>query len=435
MNENLNTDPTEEPRVNENLDMQQKKISLINSLFFSTTTIIIIGIIFLLSMFISGWYIFTIKDRESDLIKAKEWVDGHQTIINSAKENQNKLNALILDVNDAVAEKRILLVELEDKKNDLKSIENDYNKLIKELELNRTELMVLQENMAKAYVTISSLNKEIPNLEMERSSLNAKITDMELKVKKKQNDLTQKENDFMQLEGKFEMLQGQIMVQTNNLKTINNVNSDFLIVQKRLQDAADKIESNEQKTAANLKLQISELEKHTQTFVEQVDDLKAINSLVRNAGTEINDLNKDLKGDLTDLNNSIVNIKSTSETIDNLSNNFQKSETQFENAAKSISSSGNNFSKKIEEISEEITELTEKYKRAIKNLAQLNSLIDESEKTITSLDRQTEKFQESIDEKSIEELKTYINEISNELIDLNKQIKILRDQTEIKFKG
>ena len=53
MNDNLNNDHTEDPKVNEELSFQPKKIPLIDSIFFSTSTIVIIGAIFLISMFIS----------------------------------------------------------------------------------------------------------------------------------------------------------------------------------------------------------------------------------------------------------------------------------------------------------------------------------------------------------------------------------------------
>ena len=160
MSEKPNNDSTNESTINKEQNRQQKKRSLLDSLFFSTTAIAIIGAIFFISMFLSGWYIFTIKDREADLIKAKEWVEGHQTIINSAKENQKILNDLILEVNEAVSEKRILLVDIEDKKSELKSVEKDFNRLTKELELKKDELNVLRENISKNEVTKSSLTKE-----------------------------------------------------------------------------------------------------------------------------------------------------------------------------------------------------------------------------------------------------------------------------------
>lgn len=427
--------PNNESTMNKQLNRQQNKRSLINSLFFSTTAILIVGAIFLISMFLSGWYIFTIKDREVDLIKAKEWVEGHQTIINSAKENQNKLNDLILEVNDAVSEKRILLVDIEDRKSELKSVENDYNRLTKGLELKREELIVLRANISKDEVTKSSLTKEIPNLEMEWSRLNAKKTDLNSRVNKKENELAQIEKGYAVLEGKYEKLQGQLSVQAKNLKSINDVNSDFSIIQKRLEDAADKIESNEQKTLANINNQIAEMKKYNENLEEQADELIAINSKLKSAETKLNELNNDINNDIMDFNKSIIKIESTSESLDQFSENFQNSGIQFSNAAKSIRTVSEKFSEDVEDISIQLKDLTKKYKQTTKKLNQLNNLINDSEKEVVRLNRQTEIFKEQIDEKSIDELKSYINDISNELTELNKQIKLLKEKAAIKLKG
>lgn len=435
MSEKPNNDSTNESSINKEIHRQEYKRSLLDSLFFSTTAIAIIGAIFFISMFLSGWYIFTIKDREADLIKAKEWVAGHQTIINSAKENQNKLNDLILEVNDAVSEKRILLIDIEDRKSELISVENDYNRLTKELELKREELNVIRDYISKDEVIKSSLTKEIPNLEMEWSKLNAKIIDLNSRVNKKENELAQKEKDYAGLEGKYEKLQGQLSEQTKNLKSINNVNSDFSIIQKRLEDAADKIESNEQITSTSIKNQIDEMKKHNKNLNEQANELIAINSKVKSAEIKLSELNNNINNDVTDLNKSIDEIESTSESLDAFSEDFQKSGVQFNKATQSIRSVSEDFSEDIKDISKELIDLTEKYKQTSKILNQLNNFIDESEKGVTRLNRQTELFKEQIDEKSIDELKSYINDISDELTELNKQIKLLKEKAAIKLKG
>ena len=435
MSEKPNNDSTNESTINKEQNRQQKKRSLLDSLFFSTTAIAIIGAIFFISMFLSGWYIFTIKDREADLIKAKEWVEGHQTIINSAKENQKILNDLILEVNEAVSEKRILLVDIEDKKSELKSVEKDFNRLTKELELKKDELNVLRENISKNEVTKSSLTKEIPDLEMEWSRLNAKNADLNSRVNRKKNELAQKEKDYAVLDGKYEKLQGQLSVQAKNLKSINDVNSDFSIIQKRLEDATDKIESNEQNTSTSIKKQIAEMKKYNKNLDEQANGLIAINSKVRSAETKFSELNNSINNDITDFNNFIKEIESTSESLDTFSEDFQKSGVQFNKAAQSIRSVSEDFSQELKDISKELTDLTEKYKQTSKKLNQLNNLINESEKGVTRLNSQTELFIEQIDEKSIDDLKSYINDISDELTELNKRIKLLKEKAAIKSKG
>ena len=101
MNDTINSKQKEDPIISEDTNSNQKNSSsLIDSLFFSSATIGIVGAVFLITMFISGWYIFTLKDRETELIRAQEWVNAHESIILSAKENQEKLNILKKEYNN-----------------------------------------------------------------------------------------------------------------------------------------------------------------------------------------------------------------------------------------------------------------------------------------------------------------------------------------------
>ena len=116
MNDTVKNDQQENTEVTQERNLDQEESSLIDSLFFSTSTIALIGVAFLVAMFISGWYIFSLKDRQVELIKAKEWVDAHESIIISAKENQERLNALQDTIAKTQAEKNNHLVILNDTK-------------------------------------------------------------------------------------------------------------------------------------------------------------------------------------------------------------------------------------------------------------------------------------------------------------------------------
>ena len=63
-------------------------------------------------MFASGWYVFTLKDREVELEKAALWIEKSSEIIEETKKNQALLNNLKIDLNNATATKKILLEEI-----------------------------------------------------------------------------------------------------------------------------------------------------------------------------------------------------------------------------------------------------------------------------------------------------------------------------------
>ena len=86
-----------------------KKEKLINRLFFSTPILLITFAVFLISMFASGWYVFSLKDREVELEKAAQWIEKSREIIEDTKKNQALLNNLKIDLNNATATKKILL--------------------------------------------------------------------------------------------------------------------------------------------------------------------------------------------------------------------------------------------------------------------------------------------------------------------------------------
>ena len=89
-----------------------KKEKLINRLFFSTPILVITSAIFLISMFASGWYVFTLKDREFELEKATQWIERSKEIIEETKKSETLLNNVKIDLINAKAEKNILLDEI-----------------------------------------------------------------------------------------------------------------------------------------------------------------------------------------------------------------------------------------------------------------------------------------------------------------------------------
>ena len=94
-----------------------KKEKLINRLFFSTPVLLTISAIFLVTMFVSGWNVFTLKDREVELEKASQWIERSKEIIDDAKKNQDLLNTLKIEINNATSEKDIILKKIAIKKN------------------------------------------------------------------------------------------------------------------------------------------------------------------------------------------------------------------------------------------------------------------------------------------------------------------------------
>ena len=92
-----------------------KKEKLINRLFFSTPILLVTFAIFLITMFASGWYVFTLKDREVELGELAQLIERSAEIIEDTKKNQVLLNDLIIKVNKATADKKIILSEIANK--------------------------------------------------------------------------------------------------------------------------------------------------------------------------------------------------------------------------------------------------------------------------------------------------------------------------------
>ena len=89
----------EDERNNEpTLQAGIEKRSLIDSFFLSTTSVVLIGFVFLITMFISGNYIFNINQEKIKIEKAKQWIESAKALEIKAKENQQKITELDLEI-------------------------------------------------------------------------------------------------------------------------------------------------------------------------------------------------------------------------------------------------------------------------------------------------------------------------------------------------
>ena len=79
--------------MNEKEESQNKNTDkLLNSFFYSTTTVVAGGIFFLISMFVIGWYVISMKDRESEIKIAEAKINDLQGLIQDVKIKQDQLN-------------------------------------------------------------------------------------------------------------------------------------------------------------------------------------------------------------------------------------------------------------------------------------------------------------------------------------------------------
>ncbi len=105
-----------------------KKTSFINSLFFSTGTIVGLAIVFIATTFISGWYIFTLSDREKQIVRNEDWINAHENIIISARDHQQQLTVLMDSIPRLASRKRILHTEIDDQNTSLTSMKSEYDR-------------------------------------------------------------------------------------------------------------------------------------------------------------------------------------------------------------------------------------------------------------------------------------------------------------------
>ena len=85
--------------------------TFIDSVFLSSGILVVMAIIVILSVFVMGYYVFSLQDREIKMAIAQEWIDSSQTIIISAQEHQQQLNDLLDTIPRIEASKRNLLLE------------------------------------------------------------------------------------------------------------------------------------------------------------------------------------------------------------------------------------------------------------------------------------------------------------------------------------
>ena len=159
-----------------------KKEKLINRLFFSTPILLITSAIFLISMFASGWYVFTLKDREVELEKAAQWIERSKEIFEDTKKSQVLLNKLKIDLNNATAEKDILLNEITINKEKLARTLSEEQQKRSELDSTKQQIKINQKRIADDQTKIKNLNAMMPNLEQGFENLKSKNEDLERNV-------------------------------------------------------------------------------------------------------------------------------------------------------------------------------------------------------------------------------------------------------------
>jgi chromosome segregation ATPase len=166
-----------------------EKEKLINRLFFSTPILLVIFTIFLITMFVSGWYVFTLKDREVKLEKAAQWIERNKEIINAAKQSQARLNDLKIEVTKAEADKNIILKDITNENDKLTRTKTEENQKRAELDSSIQKIKFNQKQIAVDEAKIIKLMNEKPALEQQLKNLESQNEDLERDVSKRKIEI------------------------------------------------------------------------------------------------------------------------------------------------------------------------------------------------------------------------------------------------------
>ncbi len=376
--ENINQEIDENKVQKETVDID--KTSFIDSLFFSTGTIAVLGIVFVVTSFICGWYVFTLSDREKQIVENENWINAHENIIMSAQNHQQKLTVLMDSIPRIEAKKQNLQSQIDDQNESLISMESVYNQLNAEAEQRRAEITSLRVEIGDARAEISSLNNERPELEQRVINLRSDRTVLN-------RDINSSSEELRVIREQRDGAQGQYTRLLSSVSTFNNViDPDLSDARSRIIRAASDLEtisSDVESSSSNLDDEISDLENYNNRMRIETESLSQVSQTTNNLSESLTNSNRQLENRLTSLNQSTGDLQNVVNKMKEVSDNIEDSEGSFEG---------------------------------------LTNTIETADRALADLVSQVNRFQKDIDDDSIKKINESIEEISKELKDLKENL-------------
>ena len=305
MSDQENNNSQTESNTEEVLDDKLANSSIIDSLFFSTGTIAALGIVFLVSIFICGWYIFTLSDREIQIQKSEESLRNYDKIIESAKIKQT--------------EEKNLIMSIAEKKSDVAKLKMDADIYTKAKSTSQSEFDRLREENAQYRTKLDVAQKELANAKAQIPDLTNTIYDLEQNVEDLTAQIDVRRTELKSMEDKHGTFNNILLSTKTRLDKINVVESNFSEAYKEIQNIISQLEKMQltiQSSSTDLEVQISELADNNIRISKEANTLNTVNKDAMNATSEMQDFSQKLKFTETNVKTLTNSINSADQALD-----------------------------------------------------------------------------------------------------------------------
>ena len=203
--------------------------SFLDSIFLSSTALIIMTSFVVVAIVIMGWFVFEYASN-------KNWIDSHDQLIESARKANDELMELKDTIPVFEATKNRLLLEAESAQEALSRDQVRLNTVQAEYSEGIATLRTLQEQIADAEERRTEALRLVPEAEQ-------RITTLRAQQQQLNTDIQAKRSEFSGLDGEVRAVTQQITELNLRLNTITNVESDFSQIQNQLSAAATQLET------------------------------------------------------------------------------------------------------------------------------------------------------------------------------------------------
>jgi chromosome segregation ATPase len=426
MSDQNNIDEIEENQFDQTNNESDNQTNLIDSLFLSGFGISIIGAIFLVLMFISGSFVFSLYNEKSKIEQAQVWIKSHDGIIESAKKQKRLLTALKDTVSIMTSEKKLLINDVEKLRDDKNSFAKERDQLRNEILSKKDERQFIDDNIRDKGLRLSSLKDQLPALEEQFGDLTNRKREADEKYQRSNDRYNEKINELNEINGRISAAKGEKERLVVSLSTVSDINSDFNNVRLSIARAANDLEE-----------QIKLIERSNENFQNQYNSLNDIND---NAKIKIEELSSELQNILRSIGSQATELDRTNNKLKGFSNAAEDITSDLKNSETSVRSLNRNINDVVKEINElgnqanilsnniEQTSISEDLKNSETSVRSLNRNINDVVGEIDKLGDQANMLSNNIEQTSISDLQKTVEDILSKLSAIDDQLK--KEKTE-----
>jgi len=351
---NLNS--VDKTNVTKRIDTRNR--AFLDSVFFSSSTIIAMAVLVIISIFIMSWYVFSLKDREVQILKNQEWIDSSGVIIASAQKSYNEWMQLQDTIPRIKVTKQLLLQDVINVQNDHTKYGNELREIQAQITEKTALLRVRNQEIADAGNQLDDLRDRIPSLEKDNIYLERKKTrfqneiderivlldDLDENVREANNQLSEiklqkismAESDLNQIRSNLNNLITQFAVLQKDLQTSSTDLSSKVITFDGQSSQLDKEISTIQRTALSLQSSSQSISASTEQLNAESTGLQENNRVLKSVVDDLSDLSLKIGRSKTSINSLTKIIDTTQEDIDQLARAVRSSQISIESETEDI---------------------------------------------------------------------------------------------------